>query len=150
MKRVIFGALVGLVLIVIGIVLLPMSPIPGGALRGDVVDDEISDWSFVMEHRFCRLEISQPNPTSRTVTCLASDGQGYVGCMRCPDKEWPQMIMEEPAARYQAGTNIYPVTVMKVTDPAERQRVWESRRGEDGEPAGPVPDNYWLFKITSR
>ena len=136
---------------VVGLLVSPYSPIPGGQLSGEVVDRAISDWSFAEHERICHFEMNAPEVHSITVTCIVADKQLYVGCMRCPSKSWHEYVTADPSTRYKVDGKIYPVTATRILDRVSIERLWKARRLKDGdENPGPAPDDYWMFHLTSR
>ena len=150
MKNLAIGLLVLIVVLVGGLLLSPYGPLVGGALEGDVHQGTVEDWSFVTANRFCKFEVSQPEPRSFTVTCLSVDGELYLGCMRCTSKSWPSDLDQYPEARYRAEDLIYEVTATRLDSLEDRQRIWDARRAVDGGDITEVPDDYWIYRLVSR
>lgn len=136
---------------IVGVLLSPIGPIPGGALSGDIVADSINDWSFVKEERFCKLETQSPEPRSITVTCIVADKQLYVGCSSCPGRNWSQQLTKWPNVRYGTLGNIYTVNASRVHDQHELDQVWLARAEINGKDSpGSMPDDFWFFRLVSR
>jgi len=151
MKR-LFLALFAIVILAVGAVLIsPMSPIPGGALTGDVVEEPVNDWSFAANELVGRLETRGPKPRSVAVTCIVANGQLYVGCSACSGRYWSQQLVAEPNVRYRVRGKIYNVTATRVTDPEEIDRVWRVRaaRYVTSDP-NQIVDGFWFFRLVSR
>ena len=149
-KKILLGVIVLLAVIVGGFLVSPYGPLVGGALVGERVEAPVDDWSFVTANRFCKFEVSRPEPRSFTVTCLSVDAELYVGCMQCPNKSWPPDLAANPEARYLAGGKLYDVNATLVSDPSLRQRIWDSRGEVDELEVTPVPDSYWIYRLSSR
>jgi len=150
MKRVLFIILLIIILAIGGLLFSPLSPLPGGALTGEIVEEPVNDWSFAEDERICHFEMNPPDPYSITVTCIVHEGQLYVGCRSCPSKGWHDYINTDPNARYRVLGKVYNVTAVRVTDPEEVNRVWAARIAKDGSEPEPAPEDYWVFHLTSR
>lgn len=129
-----------------------MERIPGGVLTGAVVGGEINDWSFVEAVGLCQLETRPGFPHSLTVNCFNDGPDLYVGCMSCAGKTWSAYVSNDPRARIKIGDKVYPVTMNRIMTREEMQAPWLNRwrktRGDENAP--PIPDSYWLFRLTSR
>ncbi|MEM1231249.1 MAG: hypothetical protein AAGI15_11970 [Pseudomonadota bacterium] len=150
-QRGLLAILILLLLAAVGILLSPITPIPGGAMSGETVTAAVADWSFAKSARFAQLETQVPAPRTITVRCIVAGGQLYVGCSRCAGRRWSAQLEAQPAARYRVNGTIYPVTATKVTDPEELARVWLVRAAGTGDDhPGPKPDDIWFFRLDSR
>lgn len=151
MKRAILILLAVVVIAIVGVLLSPIGPLPGGALSGQTVPEPVEDWGFVKDELFCQLETKVPEPRSITVTCIVSDRQLYVGCSSCSGRYWSEQLAKEPDVRYGALGKIYPVRASRVGDARELNRVWLDRAEKNGnENPGPKPDDFWFFRLSSR
>ena len=56
----------------------PMGPIAGGRLSGEVVSDEVADWSFTDSIETIELETRPSDPHSITVWCYVHEGKLYI------------------------------------------------------------------------
>ncbi|NNL64980.1 MAG: hypothetical protein HKP30_01930 [Myxococcales bacterium] len=133
----------------------PCGPLPGSALEGEAVDTPVSDWSFSDAHSRCLLEVRPDDPHSITVSCFAGDGVLYVPAIMGESKQWPKMVAADPRARVKIGDAIYPVTIERILDPAERERAARAsyRKYHDGEDPPrdwKVPEDRWFFRLGSR
>ncbi len=151
LKRLVLAILTVLLLAVVGLLLSPITPIPGGAMRGETVAAPIADWSFAETARFAQLETRVPKPRTITVRCIVAAGQLYVGCSRCEGRRWSAQLLAEPAARYRVQGAIYEVIASRVSDPEELQRAWLARAfGNGNDRPGPKPDDFWFFRLETR
>ena len=150
MKKLIIGTLSTLTIAVIALLLSPMTPLPGGSLKGDVVSGPVFDWSFASGERFCKLETRHGEPRSITVSCLVSDGKLYVGCSGCSERHWSQALIQEPNVRYQVLDKIYNLVATRVTDQTEVNSVWLTRATKYGDDSPePAPQDFWFFRLSS-
>ncbi len=151
MKRVLLSLLAIVTIAVVAVLLSPMSPIPGGALSGEIADEPVSDWSFAAAEPFGYLETQVPEPRTITVTCIVSDGQLYVGCSSCSGRYWSQQLIAEPNVRYRVLGKIYNVTATRVMGPDEIDRVWRARAAKNVT-ANPdeIAEDFWFFRLVSR
>ncbi len=151
MKRFLLSLLAIVALAVAAVLVSPMSPIPGGALTGEVVEEPVNDWSFAANELVGRLETQVPKPRSVAVTCIVANGQLYVGCSSCSGRYWSQQLIAEPKVRYRVLGKIYNVTATRVTDPVEIAQVWRVRaaRYVTANPEQ-IVDGFWFFRLESR
>ncbi len=151
MKRLLVGLLTIIGLAIGAALLSPISPLPGGALTGEVADEPVNDWSFAADESFGYLETQVPEPRTITVTCIVSDGQLYVGCSSCSGRYWSQRLIAEPKVRYRVLGKIYNVTATRVEDADEIDRAWRARAAKNVT-ANPdqIADDFWFFRLVSR
>jgi hypothetical protein len=141
----------------------PCETMPGAVLWGDVVEEPVNDWSFANEVELCQIQVQGAIfPQALNLNCMAtSQGQLYLSCSNCEPKRWSRLAMNNENGRIRLNGLVYPVTITRVTDPAEADRSWEARllKLEDstvlgaGTPVGtprPSDDEWWTFRIASR
>ena len=130
----------------------PLDRLPGARLVGPVVDGSVDSWRFVEKAGQCQLETRPQYPHSVTVNCWHLDGQLYIGCMRCQGKVWSRYVVETKLARVKIASQVYRVTLERTTDPQEMTFSWAARWDQLGRarPVGSVPEDYWLYRVTSR
>lgn len=129
----------------------PCERIPGAYLFGNEVSEPVRDWSFANTVPLCQVEVWGWLPHSVNVNCMASDGRLFVSCSRCAAKRWSNLALENPRGRIRLGDDVYPVTLKRVTDPAELDEAWRARARKLGPPAdSPRPDHWWSFRLESR
>lgn len=151
MKRFLLYLLAIVTIAVAAALVSPMSPIPGGALTGEVVEEPVNDWSFATDEPFGYLETQVPEPRTITVTCIVANGQLYVGCSSCSGRRWSQQLIAEPNVRYRVLGKIYNVTATRVTAPDEIDQAWRARAAKYVT-ANPdkIVDDFWFFRLVSR
>ncbi len=110
----------------------PTLMFPGGALRGEVVTEPVSDWSFV-DDRFVDLETRPSDPYSVELNYFVKDGQLYID--PAEGRRWLQYIREDPRVRVRFGGKIYPGEAVLA--------------GKPGELEGFDPDRF-VYRIDSR
>ncbi len=96
----------------------PFLVFPGGALRGQVADGPVKDWSFAQD-KFVDLETRPADPYSVTVNYVVRDGRLYVD--PAEGRRWLDYMREDPRVRVRFGGVIYPAHAVLVQDPAELQ-----------------------------
>ena len=94
----------------------PILVIPGGALSGEVVDEPVSDWSFV-DSMFVDLEVRPDDPYSVELNYIVRDGQLYID--PAEGKQWLEYIRADPRVRVRFGGKVYPLTAVLVGRPGE-------------------------------
>lgn len=132
----------------------PCGPIPGDALEGPVHGERVDDWAFSDAYPRCQIEVRPSDPHSVTTSCFAGDGVIYVPAIMGESKRWTQWAAEDPRARIKIGETIYPVTIVRIEDDAERRLAgltgYRKHHDEEPEPDWEVPEDRWYFRLTSR
>jgi len=165
--RKILAALAGV--IVIGVVAgtfywtytCPCDRVPGAILFGETAAEPVSDWSFANEVELCQIQIYAGwRPHAINLNCMSTpDGNLYLSCSVCDTKYWASKVSDNPRGRLRLNGIVYPITITRVTNPAEMDRAWNARVeklqvvGNPGNPAPPPDavrnDRWWTFRIES-
>jgi len=143
--------------------LCPCEFTPGGYLLGETVEEPVDDWSFANDVRLCQIQVSTALlPHSVNLNCMATDeGELYLSCSQCEGKRWSSAALRDSEARLRLDDRVYPVTVQRVTDAAEKDRAWQARLNKlvnfdvpgSGSPTDtprPPDDAWWTFHVASR
>lgn len=96
----------------------PMVMIPGGALRGDIVAEPVTDWSFA-DDRFVDLEVRPSDPYSVELNYTVRDGMLYID--PAEGRRWLDYIRDDPNVRVRFDGRVYSARAVLVDDPAERE-----------------------------
>lgn len=104
---------------------------PGLWLSGTVVKDHVTDWSFVSQYQWDKLQTRTwyGIPHSVTTGYILYQNQLYITSMFAkgvpfPDgKSWVKNVMRDPHVRLKFGDNLYDCTLSPVTDVNERAAV---------------------------
>ena len=132
----------------------PCGPIPGDALEGAVSGEPVSDWSFSDAYSRCLVEVRPEDPHSVTTSCFAGEGALYVPAIMGDSKRWTKLAIEDARARIKIGETVYPVTLERIEDPAERRAVarlgYQKYHGEEAPRDWEPSDDRWYFRVTSR
>lgn len=102
----------------------PFAMIPGGALRGEVVETPVSDWSFAQD-RFVDLEVRPSDPYSVELNYTVRDGRLYID--PAEGRRWLTYIREDPRVRVRFDGKVYSARATRVDDPEEKSGMDESR-----------------------
>ena len=94
----------------------PFLVFPGGRLSGEVVNHEITDWSFV-DDRFVDLETRPSDPYSIELNYVVKDGNLYID--PAEGRDWLEYIRADPNLKVRFGDKIYPVKAVLVGKPGE-------------------------------
>lgn len=94
----------------------PMLIFPGGELRGEVVSEPVTDWSFV-DDAFVDLETRPDDPYSVELNYVVRDGKLYID--PAEGRNWLDHLRADPRCRVRFGDEIYPVTAVLVGEPGE-------------------------------
>ena len=100
----------------------PEDVTPGLWLSGEVVAENVDDWSFTDEVQ--EIFIQTPTwyvvPHSTTIWCVAMDGALFIGSYGSENgnekKRWEKNIARNPHARLRIRDKLYDVTVNSVSD----------------------------------
>jgi len=83
----------------------PSDHVPGTFLLGERASDLVIDWSFADNVELCQIQISTGwQPHALNLNCMAT-----------------------PEGKLRLNGLVYPVTVTRVTDPAELDVAWRAR-----------------------
>ena len=102
----------------------PFIVFPGGKLKGEVVTEPISDWSFV-DSWFLDLETRPADPYSVELNYVVRDGRLYID--PAEGRRWFEHIREDPRVRARFGSKIYPLKAVLVGRPGELEGFPEDR-----------------------
>jgi hypothetical protein len=129
----------------------PIGPFPGGRLRGELVVEPVTDWSFTDEHMTIAVETRPGFPHSVTTICFVHEGQLYVPSLEPRGKKWPYYILDNPNVRLKIGDKVYPGRAVRVTDLTlddvrASAAVKYPRLSEQGDELPEI----WLYRIDPR
>lgn len=102
----------------------PFLLLPGGALRGEVVREPVTDWSFV-DDAFLDLEVRPGDPYSIELNSFVKGGQLYID--PAEGRKWLEYIREDPRVRVRFGEAIYERKAVLVEEAAELEGFDPSR-----------------------
>lgn len=102
----------------------PFLIFPGGVLRGELVSQPVTDWSFATD-RFVDLETRPGDPYSVELNYVVKDGQLYID--PAEGRRWLEHIRSDPRVRVRFGGRIYPATAVLVGRPGELPDFPEDR-----------------------
>jgi hypothetical protein len=102
----------------------PVAVFPGGELGGTVVDEPVTDWSFV-DGRFIDLETRPANPYSVGINSIVRDGKLYID--PAEGRRWLDHIRADPRVRARFDGKIYPLQAVLVGRPGELEGFPEDR-----------------------
>jgi hypothetical protein len=132
-------------------------------LFGDAPDGPVDDWSFANDVPLCTLQVYAGwRPHAINLNCMATPtGELYLSCSVCDTKYWASQVQPNESGRLRLNGIVYPVSINRVTDPAQMDASWAARvkklQVHGGGPYNPIPpldaqrnDRWWTFRITSR
>ena len=102
----------------------PFLVFPGGELAGDVVNEPVTDWSFVTDN-FVDLETRPEQPYSVELNYIVKDGSLYID--PAEGRRWLDHIRADPRVRVRFGEKIYPLESVLVGSPGELEGFPEDR-----------------------
>ena len=127
--------------IVIGLALLlallsitgfgPHGNTPGLWLKGNLVTTPVADWLFTDKIETVNVQTRTWYllPHSVTTYCVALNGQLYLdsfypaGVEYPHGRSWNENVARDPHVRLKIGNNLYDVTLVHDTDPADKAAV---------------------------
>jgi hypothetical protein len=139
----------------------PCDRLPGAILMGEKAPGPVTDWSFANDVELCQIQIYAGwRPHAINLNCMATDsGNLYLSCSVCDTKYWASKVAANPNGRLRLNGIVYPITITRVTDPAEMEQAWQARIdklqvvGNELNPAPPPDavrnDRWWTFRIQS-
>lgn len=139
----------------------PCERTPGSYLRGEVVQEPVTDWGFANDVQLCQIQVNtRPLAHAINLNCMATDeGNLYLSCASCEGKRWSTAALNDPRARLRLDDQVFPVRLARVTDPAELDLAWRTRaaklhrlRGSEGAATdNPRPEDgaWWSFRVVS-
>lgn len=139
----------------------PCERTPGSYLRGERVEQPVSDWRFANDVPLCQIQVrTRPLPHAINLNCMATEqGELYLSCASCEGKRWSTAALADPRARLRLDGQVYPVRLERVLDRAELDLAWATRSaklhrlrgGEGAVPDAPRPEagGWWSFRVTS-
>lgn len=130
----------------------PFGPIPGGRLDGEVVAGDVEDWSFSDAFETYELETRPSHPYSVTTWGVASGADFYVPTRDPKGKAWVQYVVKDPRVRLRVGERVYERRAVRVTDPAEFERIIPmlGKKYDLERPSDKDLSNVWLFRLDPR
>lgn len=146
MKRIALILVAVVIVIYVGLIFIPMDPVerrPGTGLSGDPASAQDSDWSALEGRTQAWLEMRTWYliPHSITVSVWADAGTLYVGCRACDTKVWPNYVARDDRVRLKIGDAIHALRAVRITDPAEREKLMGGRD---------VGSGYAMFRLEPR
>ncbi len=125
----------------------PIGPLAGKQLTGTEAAAP-DDWSFTDEHMLVALEVRPGDPHSITTLCFVHDGALHVPAQAGSEKQWTQMVLDDPRVRVKVGDAIYPGRATRIVDETERPALIASAaRKYERLAGGEPPPDVWVFRI---
>jgi hypothetical protein len=134
----------------------PVGPIPGGALRGDVVSKPVSDWSFTRDVEKVQVETRPSDPYSVNTWIYGEGDRLYLptslilGDSEPTEREWVRNVLEDDRVRVRIDGLIYELRAIRVTDAEEL----EDARTKLLAKYDVEPDDHssaaWVFRLEPR
>ncbi len=131
----------------------PIQRLPGGPLRGELIVEPVSDWSVAAQSPFAAVERRPEYPHSVTTIVWGEGDRLYVPARNPRGKTWVRNALEDPRVVVAIDGKLYLRRAVRVTDPAELDRV---RLGVAAKYQRPLPANpeqlpeTWVFRMDPR
>lgn len=99
----------------------PVLILPGGALRGEPTPAP-AEWSALAAVDTIQVEFRPQDPYSHNIWGVGLDQDLYIATGE-DGTRWTPFVASDPNVRVRAGTELYDLTAVSVTDADERARV---------------------------
>jgi hypothetical protein len=136
----------------------PLGPLSGGALRGPVHEQAVTDWSFTADIQTVQLQTNPADPHSVNTWCVGIGDRLYVptSMIRGPkspsERDWVKNVAADPAVRIRIDGAVYERVAIRVSDPSEydaARAALEQKYALD--PAERDPEReIWIFRLEPR
>jgi hypothetical protein len=134
----VFGIILVCLVVLVGVLrvtgLEPKDRRPGLWLKGDLVTEPVTDWSFVSKYATDRVQTRTWYfiPHSVNTGFIVYNNQFYLtsafaaGVPYPQGKSWVSNVYRDPHVRLKFGNQLFDRTLSPVTDPAERASVLQA------------------------
>jgi hypothetical protein len=133
----------------------PRERTPGLWLKGNLVTTPVTDWSFT--DQVSQVEVQTRSrfliPHSVTTYCIVLNGQLYLDSFYPPGVEYPhgrswnENVARDPHVRLKIGNNLYDVTLVHDTDPADKAAVLQLVAKKYPQLKIPPPERVQLYHV---
>jgi hypothetical protein len=133
----------------------PRQRTPGLWLKGNLVATPVTDWSFT--DQVSTVEVQTRTwylfPHSVTTYCVSYNGQLYLDSFYPPGVEYPhgrswnENVARDPHVRLKIENNLYDVTLVHVTNPAEKAALRELKAKKYPQLKIPADSQVQLFHV---
>jgi len=145
----------------------PCEGVPGFALRGELHEEPVTDWSFANEVDLCQVQIGVGwRPHSVNLNCMATpSGELFLSCSVGANKYWCPRVGPDHEGRLRLDGVVFPVVLNRVQDPATMDAAWQARlrklqrpevlarQPPGGAEPPPLdaerPGHWWTFRVES-
>jgi hypothetical protein len=130
----------------------PIAMFPGGPLvAGEWVRDPVVNWSFAADESTIEMQLLEGDGLARTTWILVVDGEAYIPVTLGfpPGKRWHEGAAPSASAIVRFGGRRYPVTLSKVTDAEQLERM-NTANSEKYPPAPGSSQGSWYFRLDHR
>ena len=143
-----------LLLVVLSVTgLEPRQRTPGLWLKGNLVATPPADWTFTDQVDTVEVQTRSRFliPHSVTTYCVSLNGQLYLDSFYPPGAEYPhgrswnENVARDPHVRLKIGNDLYDVTLMHDTDPADKAAVLQLVAKKYPQLKIPPPERVQLF-----
>lgn len=131
---------------------------PGLWLSGELVTEQVTDWSFTDDvgEIFVQTNTRYGIPHSVTAYCIDYEGQFYLfssyydGGTFPDDRAWNRNVIRDPRVRLKIGENLYDQQVRLIADESIRAGVLDAWLEKyEGWP-NPGLENFYVFHVAPR
>jgi len=133
----------------------PHGRIPGLWLKGDLVSEPVTDWSFTDSVETVKLQTNTQYllPHSVTTYCVSTNGQLYLtslyraGLTYPQGRSWNTDVARDPNVRIKIANHLYDRRLSLVTDPAEYAAAYQAKRKKYPQQKIPPGARFMIFRV---
>ena len=133
----------------------PRQRTPGLWLKGNLVTTPVTDWSFTAQVSTVEVQTRTRFgiPHSVTTYCTSLNGQLYIDSFYPPGvdyphgRSWNENVARDPHVRLKIGDNLYDVTLVHDTDPADKTAVLQLVAKKYPDLRIPPPERVQLYHV---
>ncbi len=130
----------------------PIAFLPGGPLEsGELIREPVADWSFATSLETIEMQLIADDDRSRTTWILVRGRSAFIPCTLGfpPGKSWHRLALDDGRAVVRIAGRRYPVTLVKVEDPAA-QATLAAVSAAKYPPAPGSDAGSWYFRLAHR
>ena len=150
MKKLLIGLLIVFVVIFLAAKFVPLDPDerrPGLSLSGELAKEQNPNWSFLNKGRnkiWVQMSTWYLLPHSITTVSWVRDGQFYVPCGGCAEKNWPNHVERDNRVRLSVNGELYDRRATRLVDEAD------IRAALGLGPNQPMRKGVWVYRMDPR
>jgi len=120
---------------------------PGLWLKGELVTNPVSDWSFTDKFKAIKIQTQTPIllPYSVSIWCAVYNDNLYITSYR--GRRWVEDIVSDPHVRLKIGDQVFERNLALVSDPEEKAGVLQAKGKKYPEWKVPPVETAAVFRV---